>query len=482
MTEEDIGTILKSYPFMEAKQIINDECERLGIALDGNETIFDLKAKILSFSENSTDGEPLSGSLSPATGRGSGGADPSRDEPHVPDSLFDGIDDGNQPTPVQESDGGDRDSGEGGQGEGVQNGGRDGQEGKQTPQSDQTAPQKRRRRRRTQERQDGNAQDEKREAADGNEGQTHEEENMDEQLKRRIKDLDDLERQKADAQNDIDELKRRIEEERRRKERQMSAPSMANEVLDEVEKRLRCLGKAFLVGPAGTGKSTLAMLACARIFGIESVHDVLKSGKFAQISFSPDTLSCDMIGFTDVHGKYHETDIVRVFREGGVILFDEMDNADASILVKLNTMIANGVIPTPDGVVEKHPDTYFVGTANTYLKGGDSMYVGRSRLDAATIDRWAMAKIEVQYNTALEDAILKQSGIPAPVAVEITDVCRKIRDAISEAAMKMVCSTRFIEDAAKLLKAGYSVPQIVNIYLLGADQAAKRNITKRLRQ
>ena len=155
-----------------------------------------------------------------------------------------------------------------------------------------------------------------------------------------------------------EERKRKEEEERKRKEQMKN---YKHELTDEVVRRLKCLGIVMLSGPAGSGKSSLAMQACKEMFNIKGdFYDVIKSGKFAQISFSPDTMSADMLGFTDVNGVYHETDIVKVFREGGVMLFDEVDSADPSVFTKLNTMVANGTVPTPNGVVTRHPEAYFV--------------------------------------------------------------------------------------------------------------------------
>jgi cobaltochelatase CobS len=280
------------------------------------------------------------------------------------------------------------------------------------------------------------------------------------------------------------EEKRRKEEEERRKREQETQKNNRHYMTDEVVKRLKCLGKAFLVGPAGTGKSTLAMCACREIFGIEGpVEAVVKSGKFAQISFSPDTVSADMLGFTDVNGVFHETEIIRVFRDGGLILFDEMDDADASLLVKLNTMLANRVIPIPGGVVTQNEECYIVGTANTYGKGGNSMYVGRSRLDAATLDRWKMSTIDVDYDVKLEEGIIARTiGESYPQAAkELTIATRVIRERIQANKWKQICSTRFVIDGCKMVAAGYSIRKVLDTYLLDWDDNSRRLVNSAIR-
>lgn len=270
----------------------------------------------------------------------------------------------------------------------------------------------------------------------------------------------------------------RIKREQENRKKKMSGDHFQT---NEVVRRLKCLGKAFLVGPAGTGKSTIAMQACAKIFGMNSIQDVLSSDKFAQISFSPDTVSADMIGFTDVNGVFHETDIIRVFRDGGLILFDEMDDADASLLVKLNTMLANGVIPTPNGVVIQNPETYIVGTANTFGKGGNSMYVGRSRLDAATLDRWKLSTIQIEYDFSMETGMVENSGLDESISKQIINATATIRKLICDNNWKQICSTRFVCDAIKMGLHGYNINTILNTFLADWDDNSRRIVLKEIR-
>ena len=76
-----------------------------------------------------------------------------------------------------------------------------------------------------------------------------------------------------------EERKRREEEERKRKEQMKNHK---HELTDEVVRRLKCLGIVMLSGPAGSGKSSLAMEACKDMFNIKGdFYDVIKSGKFA---------------------------------------------------------------------------------------------------------------------------------------------------------------------------------------------------------
>src|SRR5690606_10479105 len=111
--------------------------------------------------------------------------------------------------------------------------------------------------------------------------------------------------------------------------------------------------------------------------------------------------------------------------------------------------IANGFCTFPDGkTVESSPDFRFIAAMNTYGNGATTEYVGRNRLDAATLDRFVF--LELEHDEQLERALL---GLPygtiepkmdkePPTVEQWHDKLVKYRKAVSSLSLKHVISPR----------------------------------------
>lgn len=172
----------------------------------------------------------------------------------------------------------------------------------------------------------------------------------------------------------------------------------------------------WLHGEAGSGKSTTAE---------RSAHWLGLS--FRSISLGPSSSKADLMGYRDGHGEYRGTGFREVYEDGGVFLFDEIDNAHPSILTLLNAAIANGHGEFPDGRVARHETTRFIAAANTIGKGATAEYVGRAPIDAATIDRFAFVQMDIdpELERALvlghdgkQATVLMNCSVGASVSVE----------------------------------------------------------------
>ena len=197
----------------------------------------------------------------------------------------------------------------------------------------------------------------------------------------------------------------------------------------------------MMVGPAGCGKTSLGASVAAAL-GLP----------FDFLSLSGGTSESAIVGRTIPNlatgdAVREETAFVRCYRDGGVFLFDEVDAADSNVLVAVNAALANGHLALPGGVtIPRHPGCVILAAANTYGTGADRQYVGRNQLDAATLDRFAGAVVDVDYSPAIERGIAASYGAAGARALAWT--CRT-RGAVQAAKLRRIVSTRALIACAR---------------------------------
>lgn len=185
----------------------------------------------------------------------------------------------------------------------------------------------------------------------------------------------------------------------------------------------------YLVGPAGTGKTTLAEQA-AQILGFD----------FSFISVSAQTTESKLLGFMSANGSYISTEFRRIYENGGVFLLDEIDNGNANVLAVLNSALANCFCAFPDGTIKKHENFRMLAAANTYGTGPDRKYIGRNKLDAATLDRFY--HIDINYSDNIENSIVSSYTGSVENAAGIYSKLKKLRSYIDYNGLEVVASTR----------------------------------------
>ncbi len=222
----------------------------------------------------------------------------------------------------------------------------------------------------------------------------------------------------------------------------------------------------LIVGPAGSGKTTLA-------------HDLSRAlaTSFASVSCTAGMSESALTGraipnLQTGETAYQSTDFVRLYEAGGVFLIDEMDAADPNVMLVINSALANGHCPLPNRVdspsAARHADTVIICAANTWGTGADRQYVGRNQLDAASLDRFVGATIEVDYDRELESSLVGDAHICARVW--------QIRDKVAELKLRRVVGTRFLMSVARLVKgAGESLTDALTACTTGwtSDERSK---------
>jgi len=239
-----------------------------------------------------------------------------------------------------------------------------------------------------------------------------------------------------------------------------------HEVFDRVLALAIARKNIFLPGPAGCGKSHLAQQV-AEALGL----------RFGSISCSAGMSESQLLGRMVPMGaqgqfEFLTTQFLECYEDGGVFLFDEIDAADANVLLVVNSALANGHLSVPSRhaapVAHRHADFVCIAAANTWGNGADRQYVGRNQLDESTLDRFRIGCVPMDYNRKLEKALC-----PMP---ELFDRMINYRRAIIANRLNRILSTRFMRDAFEMVSQwGWTQAQVDDQLFAGwrEDEVAK---------
>lgn len=183
----------------------------------------------------------------------------------------------------------------------------------------------------------------------------------------------------------------------------------------------------LLNGPSGTGKNVLGR-QIAEALGLEFYCTPAIRQEYK------------LSGFTDANGNFVETPFYKAWTNGGVYLFDELDASDPSVVLNINSALANGYYEFPIGLKNKHKDFHIIAAANTLGNGGDRLYTAREELDASTIDRFAVVPFD--YDGALEQKLALNA--------EIYNFVVAVREAVQKTGLRYVVSMRATKSLSNL--------------------------------
>lgn len=211
---------------------------------------------------------------------------------------------------------------------------------------------------------------------------------------------------------------------------------------------------AYLVGPAGSGKTTAAEQA-ANALGVKFYFTGAITSEYK------------LTGFIDAQGRVICPAFRKAYEYGGLFLFDEIDGSMPQAVLAFNAAIANGQMDFPDHTVKKHEDFYCVAAANTFGLGADQVYIGRNQLDGATLDRFCF--IEWVYDEDLERSLSSNEKWTKHVQL-VRSICGQL------GVKKHVISPRASIEGSKLMAVGLKWEQAEDLKLwkgLEADTIKK---------
>ena len=149
-------------------------------------------------------------------------------------------------------------------------------------------------------------------------------------------------------------------------------------------KLVKTIRNLYLYGNAGNGKTTFAYKVAEALnlplYNINSVKN-----------------EYSVKGFYDLDGKYNLSLYEKWYRDGGVLLLDEVDTYNANGMLYLNQGIEiNSKYMTLDNgeVIHKNNQCYVIACANTKGDGKTHEYIGRNAIDKAFLSRFSQKEFK----------------------------------------------------------------------------------------
>jgi MoxR-like ATPase len=153
----------------------------------------------------------------------------------------------------------------------------------------------------------------------------------------------------------------------------------------------------LMVGPAGSGKSRMGREIAKEMNVTYSVFSFSGGIRYAQAYIRTRLVNGDTVD--------ELSPLLQSIQQPGVIHIEEIFSADPEVLIGLNSLLEDGELMTPAGLVKVHEDCSIMASANTNGRSVSRQYTGAKRVDDSTLNRWS--QIDVDYSAEVEAGLVK---------------------------------------------------------------------------
>jgi cobaltochelatase CobS len=238
--------------------------------------------------------------------------------------------------------------------------------------------------------------------------------------------------------------------------------------------------RMLLVGPTGSGKSSLVVQLAARL------HWPLR-----RVNLHGETGVSDFLGtFKARNGEvYFQYGLLpTAMREGQILVLEELDAATPEILFALQGVLEEeGTLTLAENggeIVPPHPNFRLVATANTLGRGDESgLYTGTNVLNASHLDRWNVVYSVGYPPPEQETAIIREKApdLPPALVEGMIKLAREVRKAVAEEQLYTTFSTRRLLAFARKI-ASLGLEQALAATVLNKLTAEERRVVAELAQ
>ncbi len=225
----------------------------------------------------------------------------------------------------------------------------------------------------------------------------------------------------------------------------------------------------MMIGPSGTGKTELVMLACRKlgidchvydmgsmydpVAGLLGVHRLMKGGESV----------FDYAKFTE--------DIQRP----GVVLLDELSRAPVTTNnILFPCLDSRRMLPVEMAggnemrSIRVHPDCVFIATANVGVE-----YTGTMSMDRALVGRFFPLELDYMPDNCETEVLQKRCGIGKADAENIVSVAQTVRNLYNKQELSCTISTRETLATARLVADGWSALDAMELTFLPLFEGTK---------
>ena len=225
----------------------------------------------------------------------------------------------------------------------------------------------------------------------------------------------------------------------------------------------------MMIGPSGTGKTELVMLACRKLGIACHVYDM-------------GSMYDPVAGLLGVHrlqkggeSVFDYAQFTQDIQKPGVVLLDELSRAPVTTNnILFPCLDSRRMLPVEMAggdearSVKVHPDCVFIATANVGVE-----YTGTMSLDRALVGRFFPLELDYMPDNFEAEVLRKRCGIGKADAENIVSVAQTVRNLYNKQELSCTISTRETLAAARLVGDGWSALDAMDLTFLPLFEGTK---------